>query len=148
MEKLLHLPTQNTLIKSSPERINNNSLAEAIMPSLSKMLKISSLLASPIMANPVDPHSLLPIDQAKSRTHFLLHSTVLVLVFCREIIMGLHAFRITNSLDFDDFAKIFSQSVSVILFLITLACIRITVDRGLVCQLVKSWLDVAKHIGK
>jgi hypothetical protein len=144
--KTINLPSSHRK-KSSIHVSEKNCFAKAIMPSFSEVLRANSLFVTPLTVNHADSLSLIPIEQTKKRIHLIIHTTLLCLVFFREMIMVVHVIRVSNSSTFDDFSKIFSQCVSLINFFISLCTFRLLLDRGLVCKIIQSWLDVSKYIG-
>jgi hypothetical protein len=123
------------------------SLEEAILPSFRKMLRVHSLFASPIMANPLDSISLLPVDRMKTKVEFVLHATLTILVFSKTIMMAIHAIRMNDSPGIEEFSKIFSQCFAFSQFFISLCTLRLLVDRELIFNIVWSWIDVSKYLG-
>jgi hypothetical protein len=118
------------------------------MPSFGEVLRVNSFFVTPLTVNHADSLSLIPIEKTKKRIHLIIHTTLLCLVFFREMVMVVHAIRVSNSSTFDDFSKIFSQCVSLINLLVSLCTFRIMVDRGLVCKIIQSWLDVSNYISE
>jgi hypothetical protein len=127
------------------------SLAKAIIPSFSKFLEVNWILGSPITEHPTDPYRLIPIDQTKKgKRRFVIHVILSTLVFCRAMLMGIHAIRVSYSSagEYDEFSKAFSDLVSFVAFICAVYDTRLLVDRVLVCQLIQSWIDVSKFIGE